>query len=247
MTLSENIIIERCLFSSRTSNAIQFGSETHADFRNILIKDCRIEHAGKAGIGITMNDGHVIENITFRNIMMKKVCTPFYISMTKRNGIGKIRNINFDNIECTDISPDSQLSARSPHGYWTSTINGLSEMHIENIVFKNVSLHYKGGINKKAESISPPDPPVDYQPRKLGIRPASGFYLRHAGKIKFYNITIKHEKTDMRPAIVLDDVDTILFDNTVFPISEEMDYHVLIRNSRGIVQQGNKIVLKDIQ
>lgn len=89
MTPSENIRIERCTFASRTSNAIQFGLETNADFRNISISDCTIEHAGKAGIGITMNDGHVIENITYKNVVMRNVCAPIFIQIMDRNGVGK--------------------------------------------------------------------------------------------------------------------------------------------------------------
>ena len=245
-TISENIIIERCVFSSRTSNAIQFGSETHADFRNITIKDCRIEHAGKAGIGITMNDGHIIENITYKNITMRNVCTPFYIGVTTRNGVGQIRNIRLENIKCSDISSNPKYSSRSPEGYWVSTINGLAEMPVENIVFQDVSLHYKGGVNKKAENIKPPDPAPDYQPRRLGLRPASGFYIRHAQDIEFTNLIITHEKPDIRPAIVVDKSENILIKKADLPKSDDCNCHILSRSSKSIKLRSSNLLLTEI-
>ncbi|MHC4640856.1 MAG: hypothetical protein ACYS32_04365 [Planctomycetota bacterium] len=96
--MSENFKIERCTFASRSSNAIQFGSETLTDFRNIEIVDAKIEHAGKAGIGITMNDEAVIENVQYRNVEIRNACAPIFIHVRDRNGVGKI-NICGDKTE----------------------------------------------------------------------------------------------------------------------------------------------------
>ena len=181
LTTSENIKVERCVFASRSSNAIQFGSETNADFRNIEVTDCRIEHSGKAGISISMNDGHTIENITFRNISLRNTCTPIYLSITNRKGIGTIRNITFENIIATDIRQIEEYSRRSPHGFWVAAVNGLKESRIKNLLFKGIELNYQGGIRERAENIRPPDPVPDYQPRQMGMRPASGFYHNPAG------------------------------------------------------------------
>jgi len=241
-TTSENIIIERCIFASRTCNAIQFGSETNADFRNIRISDCTIEYAGKAGIGITMNDGHIIEDVVYKNITMRNVCTPFYIGITERNGIGKIQNIKFDNINCSEIIVNPEYGKpRSPYGYWVSTINGIGNNLISDIVFENVSLQYKGGVKIKEENIVPPDRPEDYQPRKLGIRPASGFYIRYARNIEFKNLTITLENPDMRPPIFLDDAENIFLIDARIPFLPKNECHVVLRNSSKIESNSLKI------
>jgi len=247
-TTSENIIIERCTFASRTCNAIQFGSETNADFRNIRISDCTIEHAGKAGIGITMNDGHIIENIVYKNITMRNVCTPFYIGILARNGIGKIQNVTFENI-VSDVfaNIENPESKSSPLGYWVSTINGIKNAPISDITFKNITLQYKGGLKINAENILPPDPPEDYQPRKLGIRPASGFYIRHAKNIEFIGLLISLQTPDVRPAIYLDDVQSILFDNAKLPLSSTGECHVMERNSSKVEVKNNKLVIQEIR
>ena len=245
-TVSENFKIERCTFASRSSNAIQFGSETLADFRNIEIVDSKIEHAGKAGIGITMNDGAVIENVRYRNVEIRNACAPIFIQIRDRNGVGKIHNVRFDNITAPVISSIPEYKKRSPHGYWVAAISGLEEQPVEGIVFNNLTLVYPGGINETADRIAPPYPPLDYQPRKMGMRPASGFYIRHARDIEFHNLRIVHEKPDARPAIVTDSAEGILIDGAILPKSDGAECHVLMRGGKGVEVRNSKLVLKDL-
>lgn len=242
--VSENFKIERCTFASRSSNAIRFGSETLADFRNIEIVDAKIEHAGKAGIGITMNDGAVIENVKYKNVEMRNVCAPIFIQIRDRDGVGKIRNMRFDNITAPLISSIPEYKKRLPHGYWVAAISGLKEQPVENIVFNNLALTYPGGVKETADKIAPPYPPLDYQPRKMGMRPASGFYIRHARGIEFHNLKIIHEKPDLRPAIVADHAEGILIDGAILPKSDGADCHVLVRGGKGVEVRKGGLVLK---
>lgn len=201
---SENIIIENCLLSS-SCNGVQFGSETVGNFRNILVKDCVIEHADKAGLGITSNDGAIIEDVTYRNIQMTKTANPVFMLISGRGrspekpAPGKIRNITFENITATDC-----------YGYikdrvFTSTLSGLPGFTIDDVTFKNVSITYKGGGTWADSEIDPPYTD-EYSPRSLGKRPASAFYIRNARNITFDNFTVSFEKPDYRPSFVLDNV-----------------------------------------
>ncbi len=244
-TVTENVKITRCTFASRTSNAIQFGSETNNDFRKIDISDITIEHAGKAGIGITMNDGHVIEDVSYRSITMRNVCAPIFIQIMDRNGVGKIRNVRFDNITAPVIWANPEYSERSPKGYWVATISGLKEQPVEDIVFNNVTLTYPGGVNESADRIAPPYPPPDYQPRKMGMRPASGFYVRHARDIEFHNLKIVHQKPEVRPAIVADNAEGILIDDAALPKGDNVECHVLARGSGGVRVRNADLVVKE--
>lgn len=245
LTASEDIAVERCALASRTSNAIQFGSDTRADFRGITIRDVEIEHAGKAGIGFTMNDGHVIENVAFTNVTMNDVCTPFHILITPRHGIGRIRHLRFENIIAENISARKQYSRHSPKGYWVATISGLAGHPVEDVVFRNVTLHYPGGVRVAMEQILPPDPALDYEPRKLGLRPASGFYVRYAKDLQFDNLRITVDRPDSRPAIVLDAAQAVtLLDLSLFD-SGGADCDLLARGSSFSVTESPLVRIKD--
>jgi len=217
---SENIIIENCILSSGGANGIQFGSETVGNFKNISVKNVTIERANKAGIGITSNDGAVIEDVSYKNIRMSKVQTPFFILISDRGRSpentkpGKIKNILFEDIVATDCYGYEKKRVS------TATISGLPGYTVDNIVFKNVSITYKGGGNKEDANIIPPYPD-NYSPRALGKRPASGFYIRHARDIKFEKLKIRFEKPDYRPIFVLNDVKEIeIFDPDIQTFKE---------------------------
>jgi len=227
--LSENITIKNCRLSSGC-NALQFGSETVGDFRNIRVSNITIEHADKAGIGIVSNDGATIDGVTFSDISMTKVANPIFMMITDRlrspesPAPGKIRNITFNNITCTDA-----------HGYiknrrFTSTISGMPDHPIENVVLKNVKITYKGGGTKEDAEIVPPYT-KSYSPRELGKRPSYGFYCRYAKGLEFHNVEVGFEKKDLRPALIFDDADGVVLDNFNAQRAAGRDYDVVLRKN----------------
>jgi len=68
-----------------------------------------------------------------------------------------------------------------------------------------VKITYKGGGTKEDANIVPPYP-KDYSPRSLGVRPASGFYVRHINGLTFKNVEVGFETEDQRPPLVAFDV-----------------------------------------
>lgn len=207
---SEHISVKNCFLSSGC-NTLQFGSETVGDFRDIRFSNCVIDHADKAGIGITSNDGATIEDVSYTNIRMTKTANPIFILVTDRGRApdhppaGAIRNITFRHITAEDC-----------YGYikdrkFTSTISGLPGHPIEHIIFNNVQITYKGGGTKQQAIIRVPYP-QEYSPRHLGVRPASGFYIRHARDVQFHQVSIHFEQEDWRPPLVLKDVQELQLD-----------------------------------
>jgi hypothetical protein len=77
---------------------------------------------------------------------------------------------------------------------------------LENIALENVHITYKGAGTKEEAVIRPPYP-EDYSPRSLGVRPASGFYVRHVRNLTFKNVEFAFEAEDQRPPLVVEDVD----------------------------------------
>lgn len=211
--LSENIYVWDCYFESGC-NGLQFGSETAGDFRNVNFWNIRIGQAMKAGIGITCNDGAIIDGVNYRNITIKNAANPIYLLITDRlrtgdpaKKVGTIRNVKISDVIVTDVV------AGTHHGPANAaTISGRPEAHLENIVLENVKITYKGG-GKAEETDVVPIYPKDYSPRSLGPRPASGFYIRHVNGLVFRNVEFAFETTDAKPPLVAFDVDGFELDH----------------------------------
>jgi len=187
---------------------LQFGSETAGDFKNVNCWNIKIGRAMKAGIGITCNDGGVIDGANYRDITIKGAASPIYMLITDRlrsgdpnKKIGMIRNVKISNVTITDCVPGRQGPV------FPATISGRPESSLENITLENVKINYPGGeTNRSALNVVPPYP-KDYSPRSLGPRPAAGFYIRHVKGLTFRNVEFTFDSPDPRPPIVATDVD----------------------------------------
>ena len=108
----ENIVVANCTLIS-TSAAIKFGTESEAPFRNFVVQNCNISRTNR-GISLQLRDGGCIENVTFSNLNIGTrlfsrehwwgAAEPIAITAVKRREdtrIGCIRNIRFQNINCS--------------------------------------------------------------------------------------------------------------------------------------------------
>ena len=209
--LTENIYVWDCYFESRC-NALQFGSETAGDFRNCNFWNIEVSFAGKAGIGMSVNDGGVIDGVNFRNIVIRGSASPIFmfISDRLRSGdpnkkVGKIKNVHLMNVTAKGVPAREKT-------VFTSTISGLPESSIENVTLENVKITYPGGGLASEADMVPPLHPEGFSPRNLGRRPAAGFYIRHAKNLVFKNVQCEFEHPDERPSIVASDVDGFTLD-----------------------------------
>jgi hypothetical protein len=196
---SENIYVWDSYFES-ACNALQFGSETAGDFRNINFWNIGIGRAGKAGIGITSADGGVIDGVNYRDITIKGAACPIFIRLNNRlrsgdpdKKTGAIKNIKISNLIVTNSQPGEKGWPR------TCAITGLPGSPLENITLENVKIVYRGGGKKLFDGGSPL--PEETPIKKLGPLPASGFYIREAKRITFRNVAVAFESADPRPVI----------------------------------------------
>ena len=67
-----NIVVSNCVISSRWA-AFRFGPESLGGFQNITVSNCVIYDTYGCGIKLQVNEGGVMENITFSNIVMENV------------------------------------------------------------------------------------------------------------------------------------------------------------------------------
>ena len=82
--VSENIRVRDSTIRSTENNAVQFGSETCGNFRDIRFERLNITGAGKAGMGIVSMDGSIIEDIHYRDITLTRTSSPIYIKIGER-------------------------------------------------------------------------------------------------------------------------------------------------------------------
>jgi polygalacturonase len=136
---SGNIMVTNCNIQSYSSG-VRIGSLDQNSVKNILISDCTITNSTR-GIGIFCRDEGSLENIVISNIFIEtKLRTgdwwgngePIHVSAIRGKEnvkMGKIKNIKFDNINCT--------------GENGILVFGTEESIIENLSFKNITFELR--------------------------------------------------------------------------------------------------------
>ena len=229
----ENITVTNCVLSS-LCNGIKIGTGSRTGFRNITVNNCVVKKSSfngyrhwkmppsivfnpeiqsvNTGIGILGVDGGLVENISFTNIIMTDVLSPFFIRIGKRflNPEGKpsvMRNINIQNVraESRSIIP--------------SIIAGLEESPVEEVRISNIQIFNPIVVSKDSLKTFPSIIPEDlkgYPENRLtfGIKlPSSVFYVRHAKGITINDVSVKYSESEARPAVFVDDTKGITLKN----------------------------------
>lgn len=243
--LSENIYCWNCTFDTGC-NGLQFGSETAGDFKNIKAWNITITRAGKAAIGITSNDGGVIDGVDFHDITVKNATNPIFINVTTRlrtgdpkKKVGTIKNVRIANVTMT-----------APKGPNASVISGRPDARLENITLENIKIVHPGGGTAEQARVTPPYLTTQYTPANMGTRPAYGFYIRHVKGLTMKNVELTHAGQEQRPAFVVFDLQDSVFngvkaqkDAGVETLRLQQIKNLEIKNCPGITNE--KITMAD--
>jgi len=205
--LCENIVISNCVVSSRC-NAIKLGTETTGGFKNIVISNCVVKPSynqeptfyglsnGFSAIALEIVDGGTLENVNVSNILIEGTESPIFIRLGNRarpyiaghavTHVGTLKDVYLSNITVNHA------------GQTGSSITGLPEHPVENIVLSNITIIQKGGCGKIA---APTDEKETAYPEATmwGILPASGFFVNHARHVVFKDVNVYTEELDERP------------------------------------------------
>ena len=209
--VSEDVDVQDSVVESGC-NGLQFGSETAGDFRRVRFRNIEVLRAGKAAIGVQTNDGGTIEDVLFENITIRRAANPIFVNTTRRLRTpetvtpGRVRNLVIRNVTATEIVQSHDAEPAN-----AATISGLPERPHENILLENVSILYKGGGTPEDAAAVPPYP-TNYNPRKLGTRPAYGFFVRHVRGLTFRKVRVGFEAPDHRPAFATIDVTGLAYE-----------------------------------
>jgi hypothetical protein len=110
--------------------------------------------------------------------------------------VGKLRRVNISDVVA------SNCVARQ-----ASLVTGIPGHPIEDLKLSNIYVLHQGGGTKEDAAVQPPENENAYpEPSRFGVIPAHGFYFRHLRGLDMRDVEVNYLKEDLRPAIVLDDV-----------------------------------------
>ena len=239
----EDVTISHCRIRSSAS-AIKLGTASHIGFRRIRASDLEVFDTYRSVVALESVDGGVLEDIEISRVKARNTGNAIFIRIGQRNQDkppGTVRNILLSDISVQVPSgrPDEGYEhpgppIKVPANLIPSSIAGLPNHPIENVVLRNIEITYGGGARRDVAEVpltglaSVPEKRANYPEFSMfGELPAWGFYLRHAKSIRFENVTLRFEKHDFRSAFVADDVQALVLDRVKFMSAGEEPVLVL--------------------
>ncbi|SHH61898.1 glycoside hydrolase family 28 protein [Wenyingzhuangia marina] len=258
--LCENIYIANCKVRSSAS-AIKLGTASSGGFKNVTIENMEIYDTFRSAIAIESVDGGHIENINVSNINAVNTGNAIFIRLGHRSGesIGTAKNIHIKNIKVQVPlgRPDAGYEMSGPevreaHNTFPSSIVGVPNHNIENVVIENVEISYPGLSQKEIAYVplthlmNVPERIQDYPEFSMfGELPAYGFYVRHVKGITFKNVKLTLENKDFRPAFIFDDVEGLEMNNIDTPTREKGQI-ILTNSTKTSVDKETKLLTEHL-
>jgi len=180
--------VDHCWILSTENNAIQFGSETVGNFTDMMFTNCLLTGGGKAGIGMTSNDGTILDGLTFCGITETNCAAPIYLKLSDQGRapgpppVGRIRNISVTDVRSAHAAYFNYAHACAIFGY--PSTSGSPSIPITNVVIDNVTVTSTGGAPTSQASDYPSET-NNWVPQALDPYPAYGWFLRHVNGIAF--------------------------------------------------------------
>ena len=204
---SANITVTDCHLES-AGNAMQIGSETVGDIRDVSFSRIGIARAGKAAIGLTSADGAIIENIHYSGITIRKAACPIFMRVTNRlrsgdatRRIGAIHQVTISDLTSTDSKPSRDVPV-SP-----AIIVGKEESPVDSVTLHNVSVVSAGGGTKPVKWTLPE--PRGHPHKAFAYAPAAALFVSYARGLRLQNVQFSYERADARPSLVAINVDRL--------------------------------------
>lgn len=223
-----NVKVYDTKLSAGCCNALMFGSETCGDFTGYDFQRIDIKGSNKSGLGLVSMDGSVVSDVHYKDITISGVRSPIMLKVGARKrcgnspGVGTIKNITYDNVTINGASPS-----------FSPTIMGDVDGHITDVTFTNVKINVPGGNGTMS-----PNPPsnerTNYNPNSIGTRPAYGWYVRYADRIRWVGgSAVSFTSNDGRPAVIADNSTDLMFDTFGWERGSNSPTDFLFRNTNG--------------
>lgn len=228
----DNTVISDCILNSSCN-----GIRIIGPVKNLIIHNCLLYGPGEYPhrtsnrynmlAGINLQPGAwdattgLTDNILISDITMRNVATAFHFSMRKGNSAGTIT-----------------VNRASATGVYRSaaSVESWGETPFTNVVFRDVTIEYKGGGTAEQGKATVKTPGVDARPL-----PVWGFYARAVKNIRFDNVRLRCDQPDLRPALMFDSVDNIRLDNFDFDLFPDAPYTVVLTNVNNVILSDEKL------
>ena len=217
-----DVEIARCDIRSSAS-AVKFGTASWGGFRKVYVHDIKVSDTFRSAIAVESVDGAQIDSILVERVSAKNTGNPIFIRLGQRAGDrkGTLKNVTIRHFVCEVPfgRPDEAYDLRGPevdffHNPFPSSICGIPDNRIENIILEDINIQYPGRASKSMAYVPlwrKGDVPEQIQKypefTMFGELPAWGFYLRHIQNITLKNVHLSLAAYDFRPEVVEEDVD----------------------------------------
>ena len=204
----ENILISDCIINSSCNGIRLIGPASH-----LIIHDClfygpgvhphRTSNRYNMLAGLNLQPGAWdatkgnLDDILISDITMHNVSTPFHFLLKPGN---TAKNITVNRVSATGVYRAA------------SSIESWAETPFENVIFRDVTIGYKGGGTRKQAIMKVKSPGVDARPL-----PAWGFYARNVKNLTFDNVRLRCEIEDLRPVLMCKNVEQLTLEDFKFP------------------------------
>lgn len=249
-TVCRNVKVTNTRISSCT-NPVRVGMEGYGPIENISFSDCEIyavpgplNQSPAAGICVAVLDGEPMKGISFTNIKITGARTPIFVRLqanprlvqkkqaTGAPLVGSMQNVSFNNVHATGA-------------IFTSSITGIADLHIQNVVLNDVSIQ-----TSEPGDLAWAQLPLKEQeangvgPYAFGRLPCYGLYLRHLDGLTLKNVNIRSPVGDPRPMLTGDDITQATFQNLTGSASGPSQPFLDLRNLKNAVLADNKAPAK---
>lgn len=204
---TENVTITNCTMLSGHGGVV-IGSEMSGGIKKVTISNCVFDGTDR---GIRLKSargrGGVVEDIRVDNIVMKNIkenaiiMDLFYDKSSKEEPVSErtpiFRNIHISNLTGTEVKK-------------AGTINGISEMPIQNISFSNINIQGEEGF-----SLNTVDN-VEFHDAKITATKGASFKIENSNNLILDNVATMKPIANT-PLIQLTDVSNMVINNN-FPM-----------------------------
>ena len=202
----EDTLIARCVINSSCNGIRLIGPA-----KNLIVHDCLFYGPGKFEhrtsrekqrrnmlAGLCLQPGAwdrtegVLDGVKISNLTMHDVTTPLHFSVREGNTAGRVTVDRLTATGCYRAAASVESWAKEPIGH---------------VTLRDVSLEFTGGGTAEQAAAEVKSPGVDARPL-----PSWGLYVRNVKRLDLENVRLSVEKEDARPAVIANDVGTLVFD-----------------------------------
>jgi len=238
-----DVVITNCILSSLCA-AIRIGPDAVANIERVTVTNCIIRNTGLNGIKIQEAQGATMKDFLFSNIIMDNVRGPISVWLKGwKTGSqlwavqddsnweqGRLENVSFENIRGT-----------SPETAWGILVTGTSRTRPRQISFCNIDITFAGGGSAGMARRVVPERDREYPEHGVyGDLPAYGLYARHADDISLHNVRFRLQTSDLRPAIICDDVTGLELNGFRADADPKTESLIRFHNTRGAIITGSR-------